>query len=73
MQYEVTVTGVTASGARTPGSNKLYLTLPLGLKLTTAKATGATTATATATSLPAVAFTKVCGWLAGQARSTCMR
>jgi hypothetical protein len=78
LQYEVTVTGVTASGLQTPGSNKLYLTLPLGLKLTNAKATGATTATATATSIPADAFTKVCGWLdgwlAGQAgrQAVCM-
>ena len=59
LQYEVRVTGVTAGGLQTAGSNSLFLTLPLGLKLTTAKATGATTVTAVATAVPADAFTKV--------------
>ena len=60
MQYNVTVEGISKTGQRTPGDNMLQLTMPAGLRLTQAKATGYTTGTATATALPSDAFTKVC-------------
>ena len=59
VQYNVTVEGISKTGQRTPGDNMLQLTMPAGLRLTQAKATGYTTGTATARALPSDAFTKV--------------
>ncbi|EFN51256.1 hypothetical protein CHLNCDRAFT_141289 [Chlorella variabilis] len=56
--YNVTVEGISKTGQRTPGDNMLQLTMPAGLRLTQAKATGYTTGTATARALPSDAFTK---------------
>ncbi|EFN52451.1 hypothetical protein CHLNCDRAFT_138760 [Chlorella variabilis] len=56
--YNVTVEGISKTGQRTPGDNMLQLTMPAGLRLTQAKATGYTTGAATARALPSDAFTK---------------
>ena len=60
LQYNVTVVGVTKTGMRTPGTNRLQFTTPApAVRLTVARALGPTRGTANATALPKGYFATV--------------
>lgn len=74
LQYNITVVGVSKTGARTPGANMLQFQMPKpavpppglpGLQLVSARAISPVRGVAVANPSPSATFTQVRGWEEG--------